>query len=703
MAYLDYALIEKSTLGDIGDAIREKTGGIKLLDPANFVSEISKIPSEADKVPLQDKVITSNGEYAADEGYYGLGAITVNVESSNSSGGGDSIINRTIAEYENDNIKKIGNYAFYKCGDLSSVNCPSVSELGTYAFGYCSSLKDVNLPNVENLNSYSFYNCTSLSDLYLPRLNKTAYCSFYNSSLASISLPSCTYISDSAFSGCSNLSNVDIPNATSINGYAFNYCSKIEELNFPLVTSLYGYYLFANMTGLQKLYLPSLKNISNVNYMMYQSTNVTDIDFSGVETISNSSRLFDGLLYNISLPNLKSITNSHSLFYDVRPTYFRRIDFGHVATLPTNGTSSKHFLYCSLMGCGALIFRVESVLNIGSNEMEYIKSRNNYDQLFIYVPKSVLNEYKNQYTDYSDLFRAIEDYPYICAVDWKKEYSPIINYGGSNTIGASSGRMLLEHGRDFVKEVEPYVSKTKVTGGYAYYFVGWSDDFEISDTKNLLTEFMTTEDTCIYPVYGRKIPVRIYNGDTIIETIEDVEICRIDIWYTYVNENGGTTGTSATTLIPGRVAPPETHDEVPGYDFLGWTSKSSSNEVTQDEDGNVLIYDNYNSYGYFGPLYGQNVTLHYTSDVYDDGFVEDQIDQRCLNRAAWSGIGLTIQPKFIVSENNFIRQGYKFVGWALSSDRSKVYNPGDTFNPGVLNEYELQEYTLVAVWEEYTV
>lgn len=81
MAYLDYALIEKSTLGDIGDAIREKTNSVKLLDPSKFASEIKRIPSEADKVPLQDKTIKINGEYTADEYYYGFNTVTVDVDS----------------------------------------------------------------------------------------------------------------------------------------------------------------------------------------------------------------------------------------------------------------------------------------------------------------------------------------------------------------------------------------------------------------------------------------------------------------------------------------------------------------------------------------------------------------------------------------------------------------------------------------------
>ena len=43
MGYENYALIKKSTLTEIGDAIREKTGSTELIDPANFASEISDI------------------------------------------------------------------------------------------------------------------------------------------------------------------------------------------------------------------------------------------------------------------------------------------------------------------------------------------------------------------------------------------------------------------------------------------------------------------------------------------------------------------------------------------------------------------------------------------------------------------------------------------------------------------------------------
>lgn len=45
MGYENYALIKKTTLTDIGNAIRGKTGGVELIDPASFATKINSIPS----------------------------------------------------------------------------------------------------------------------------------------------------------------------------------------------------------------------------------------------------------------------------------------------------------------------------------------------------------------------------------------------------------------------------------------------------------------------------------------------------------------------------------------------------------------------------------------------------------------------------------------------------------------------------------
>lgn len=78
--YNDYALIKKSTLTDIGDAIRAQKGTNELIDPADFGVEIASIEGGVPIEPvLQDKVIARNGVVTPDEGYDGLSSVTIAV------------------------------------------------------------------------------------------------------------------------------------------------------------------------------------------------------------------------------------------------------------------------------------------------------------------------------------------------------------------------------------------------------------------------------------------------------------------------------------------------------------------------------------------------------------------------------------------------------------------------------------------------
>ena len=68
--------IEESTLTAIGDAIREKTGKVDLLSPAQMAIEITDIQTGG---AIEALDITSNGTYNAPEGIDGYNPITVNV------------------------------------------------------------------------------------------------------------------------------------------------------------------------------------------------------------------------------------------------------------------------------------------------------------------------------------------------------------------------------------------------------------------------------------------------------------------------------------------------------------------------------------------------------------------------------------------------------------------------------------------------
>ena len=108
----------------------------------------------------------------------------------------------------NYSVTYIGNYAFTKCYDFTSITIPSsVTSIGVYAFDGCSNLTSIMLP---------------MGVWYI------GYCAFRDcSSLMSITIPNgVTSIGHFAFDGCTSLASITIPESvTSIGDNAFDDCS----------------------------------------------------------------------------------------------------------------------------------------------------------------------------------------------------------------------------------------------------------------------------------------------------------------------------------------------------------------------------------------------------------------------------------------------------------------------------------------------
>lgn len=126
----------------------------------------------------------------------------------------DSIINRTITEFKDNQLTKVGSGAFYGCTALIEVNLPNVcssngDSLGTSAFEGCTALQSVNLPSYDRAASamtYQFRNCKALERIILPSLLSTSLGMFMNCTmLATVDLPCCTYLGGNVFAGCSAL------------------------------------------------------------------------------------------------------------------------------------------------------------------------------------------------------------------------------------------------------------------------------------------------------------------------------------------------------------------------------------------------------------------------------------------------------------------------------------------------------------------
>lgn len=126
----------------------------------------------------------------------------------------DGVINRTIIEFKDDVITKIGDYAFAQCKALTEVDVPNVTSLGNTAFSECDALRNVKLPSLTTIDTRSatsqFKLCPSLESIDMPKLTTVSYGMLNGSSgvlpaydrpnkLKVLDLRSCTYIDQFAF------------------------------------------------------------------------------------------------------------------------------------------------------------------------------------------------------------------------------------------------------------------------------------------------------------------------------------------------------------------------------------------------------------------------------------------------------------------------------------------------------------------------
>ena len=152
-----------------------------------------------------------------------------------------------------DGVPSIGDYTFYECTNLTSIEIPdSVTSIGDSAFYGCSSLTSVTIVNsLTSIGDSAFAGCTGLTSVTIPdSVTSIGDAAFYGcTGLTSVTIPdSVTSIGDSAFAGCTGLTSVTIPDSvTSIGDLAFYNCYGLIEvynkstLSITTGSSSYGY------------------------------------------------------------------------------------------------------------------------------------------------------------------------------------------------------------------------------------------------------------------------------------------------------------------------------------------------------------------------------------------------------------------------------------------------------------------------------
>ena len=143
---------------------------------------------------------------------------------------------------DSDNVRAIGDYAFFSCYELNNIDLPeSIEEIGSSAFYGCEDLVSIDMPSkVKVIKPYTFKNCINLEEI-----------SLYDG---------LTEIGNDAFYHCKSLNNVLIPKSvTKIGNYAFYDCQTLGNIEFEEGSELdtIGEYAFYGNKALSKISIPS--------------------------------------------------------------------------------------------------------------------------------------------------------------------------------------------------------------------------------------------------------------------------------------------------------------------------------------------------------------------------------------------------------------------------------------------------------------
>lgn len=241
-------LIDESSMTNIANAIRAKTGSTEGLKPADMASVIAGIQA----------------------------------------GGGED----TLTEF----LKvRDGQYLFSNCSTITEIPEIDFSFFTniSYAFDTCRSLKtlpEINSTNVTNMN-FAFKDCYSLS------------------SIAGLNTSNVNWLGGT-FQNCESLTTIpeiDTSNVTTMSSL-FNYCSSIQtipELNTSKVTRMNE--MFSNCVKLETIPILDAKQVTYIRYMFNTCKMLHTIPYLDIRSVTSGGGEFDKChnLTNLTLKNIK--------------------------------------------------------------------------------------------------------------------------------------------------------------------------------------------------------------------------------------------------------------------------------------------------------------------------------------------------------------------------------------------------------------
>ena len=312
---------------------------------------VVKVTSQGDNELFAEYTITQNSRYCL---YYTSSNGKIVTPYDSSSFGATILSNTYIGGVGtidfNAPITMIGEYAFYKCSNLTSVTIPnSVTTIGRYAFDSCSGLTSVTIPDsVTEIGYYAFAECSSLTSVTIGdsvttigggaftgcnRLkefkgkfaSEDGRCliidgtlnSFAPVELTEYTIPnSVTSIGNSAFRDCSSLTSVTIPDSvTTIGEYAFCHCSSLTSITIPDSVTTIGNETFYNCDGLTSITIPDSVTEIGEGVFKYCSNLTSATIPDSVTSIGEKAFYGCSSLTSITIPDSVTTIGNYAFYY----------------------------------------------------------------------------------------------------------------------------------------------------------------------------------------------------------------------------------------------------------------------------------------------------------------------------------------------------------------------------------------------------
>lgn len=147
----------------------------------------------------------------------------------------DAIIDKTVVNFRNDTVTKLGSGVFYRCTALKSLECSSVKTIDYMTCLGCTALKVLSLPSLTYVGNQSFTDCISLTSLDFNELENIHYHSFYGCSKLTTLIIRASNVCSSQYS--SNFTNTPIASGT---GYIYVPSALVDSYKTATNWSVYA-------------------------------------------------------------------------------------------------------------------------------------------------------------------------------------------------------------------------------------------------------------------------------------------------------------------------------------------------------------------------------------------------------------------------------------------------------------------------------